>query len=96
MNHRFELDPDKRGAFGAALRPTSSARTIPLTEHQFEELRTYEDGNPSWRPRRPNANLIRRNLLTLAPRAEGFYQITAYGRDALRSFREKYGLKEES
>lgn len=73
-----------------------TARAIPLTEHQFEELRTYESGHPSWRPHRPSANLIRRDLLGLAPRAEGFYQITEYGRAALQSFRAKHGLKEDS
>lgn len=64
-----------------------------LTERQYEELRSYEHGNPSWRPHRPNDNLIRRNLLTLAPASgQGFYRITEYGLAMLVEFRERYGL----
>lgn len=72
-----------------------TGRTITLTEHQFEELRTYEHGNPSWRPHKPNDNLIRRGMLDHVDGRTGFYRITTFGRDALAAFREKYGIHDE-
>jgi hypothetical protein len=67
-----------------------------LTEYQYEELRTYEHGLPSWHPHRPNSNLIRRNLLALAPSCgQGFYRITEYGQALLVAFREKHGIRED-
>lgn len=64
--------------------------TAVLTEWQYMELVAYEDGTPTWCEKRPNTNLIRRNMLALAPRCgPGFYCITEFGLAALAAFREK-------
>lgn len=69
--------------------------TLTLTEHQYMELRSYDHGNPSWRGGGyPSKNLIRRDMLRLAPSTgKGFYEITVRGRAALEAFREKHGVK---
>lgn len=57
---------------------------IPLTDAQYQELRLYIDGNPRREAQRPNRNLIRRNLITLAPtHGHGHYRITEFGKLAL-------------
>lgn len=57
---------------------------IPLTPDQEKELRRYAHGKPRKPAPRPSRNLIRRNLLTLAPTAgRGWYRITEFGRAAL-------------
>lgn len=59
-------------------------RLTDLTPHQFKELCLYADGEPRRGASRPNKNLIRRNLLTLAPASgRGYYRITEYGLAAL-------------
>lgn len=62
----------------------SVRKTDVLTVGQAHELREYEDGEPRRPPNRPSNNLIRRNLLTLAPSAgKGCYRITEYGQTLL-------------
>lgn len=57
---------------------------IALTPDQVIELRRYAHGRPRHPSTRPNRNLIRRNMLTLAPaRGHGWYRITEYGQEAL-------------
>lgn len=57
---------------------------VELTRDQVDELRLYADDAPHNFGQRPNRNLIRRNLLTLAPtHGKGSYRITEAGRAAL-------------
>jgi hypothetical protein len=59
--------------------------TTLLTRDQYHELRRYANGEPRRESQRPNRNLIRRNLLTLAPASgTGFYRITEAGQVVLR------------
>jgi hypothetical protein len=68
-----------------------------LTEHQYEELRGYEDGRPRWRNRSPSKSLTRAGLLEIVPgsghdRASSMFRITGAGRRGLAGFRERYGV----
>jgi hypothetical protein len=63
-----------------------SGPTLELTPWQRAELLAYADGSPRRAEARPSANLIRRNMLELAPASgQGFYRITQFGLAALRA-----------
>ena len=66
-----------------------------ITHLQYEELRTYEHGNPSYRFRAPSSGLTRKGLLSRVPnsgetRASSAFQITEAGIVALSAYRERY------
>jgi hypothetical protein len=61
-----------------------TGHTLQLTTWQRGELRVYRDGEPHRLADRPSRNLIRRDLLRLAPEAgPGYYRITPAGKRAL-------------
>jgi hypothetical protein len=68
-----------------------------LTEQQYEELRSYEDGKPRWRYRPPATSLTRKGYLRIVPgsghdRASSMFTITPDGTQALAEFRTKHGI----
>jgi len=66
---------------------------LSLTERQYELLRTYEHGYPSWRGgiSGTTTHLVHKGFLCDEGRS-GFHIITAAGHRALAEFRTKYGL----
>lgn len=65
-----------------------------LTHEQYEELRTYEHGHPSYRFRSPPKSLTRNGWLRVGvyghDRASSAFQITDEGVAALVVYRERW------
>lgn len=72
-------------------RARAAGRRERPTHSQYEALRDYEDGRLSWRPFGHQRSLIRRGWII--EHYPGYYAITAAGRDALASYRERWGVR---
>jgi hypothetical protein len=70
-------------------------REIPLTPGQFIELAIFENGSEKNLGRRPNSNLIRRNLIQHVGylQGPGWYMITPLGKAALEQHRKLDGVR---
>jgi hypothetical protein len=79
--YQNELEPD--------------TRPIPLTPGQFIELSIFENGSEKNLGRRPNSNLIRRNLIQHVGylQGPGWYMITPLGKAALEQHRKLDGVR---
>lgn len=81
------FEPNSRERFNAA-------HVHRLTHTQYEELRTFEHGNPSYRFRAPSKALTRNGWLKIGvyghDRASSAFQITNEGRAALAAYRERW------
>lgn len=78
----------------AKISQQSAARIHRLTHAQYEELRTFEHGHPSYRFHAPAKSLTRNGLLKIGAyghdRASSAFQITDEGLAALAAYRERW------